>query len=135
MWFNFKPLARKVAEISAGRSFPIEKVCWGPTIGFQSEPTVHNHSKTSHHEPLRGQQLRKRGECEGCTGQGGGGQYEGRGWRDSSDGNNGVIELLLEQPGLDLGVTDRGSGGTALHWACSYDRVKIVGRLLDVVGE
>ena len=37
---NFNPLARQVAEISAQRSFPIVTVCWGPTIGFRSEPAV-----------------------------------------------------------------------------------------------
>ena len=39
---NFKPLARQVAEISVERSFPILTVCWGPTIGFRSEPAVYS---------------------------------------------------------------------------------------------
>ena len=45
-------------------------------------------------------------------------------------GQEAVVELLLQQPGLDANLASPATGRTALHWACHKGYVGIVRRLL-----
>ena len=44
-------------------------------------------------------------------------------------GHNSIVRLLLEQPTLDLNLSDNG-GTTALHFAAQYDNAEVVRLLL-----
>ena len=48
----------------------------------------------------------------------------------AAQGHESVVELLLQQPGLDVNLTREGSRRTALHAASSYGRAGIVRMLL-----
>ena len=45
-------------------------------------------------------------------------------------GHEAAVELLLQEPGLDVNLASLGTGRTALHWACYKGHAGIVRRLL-----
>ena len=60
-----------------------------------------------------------------------GGRYQRTGLMVAAyRGHRSTVELLLQQPGLEVDLTAR-DGYTALHWACVGGQGGVVARLLD----